>query len=47
MKPKQIFLKDAVVSGSIIQQAIIDILEKKGIANKKEIVEEVKKIKKR
>jgi len=46
MKRKQVSLKDAVVSGAVVQEAIINILEEKGIATREEIMEEVKKVKK-
>jgi len=45
MTRKQVSLKDAVISGAIVQEAIINILEEKGIATREEIMEEVKRVK--
>ena len=43
--PKEVPLKDIVVSGAIVQEAIINLLEKRKIATREEIMEEVKRIK--
>ena len=42
---KEVSIKDTVVSGAIVQKAIISILEKKGIATRQELMDEVKNIK--
>jgi len=46
MKRKEVSIKDAVISGAVVQEAIINILEERGIATREEIMEEVKRVKK-
>lgn len=43
---QELSLKDTGISGAIIQEAIINIIEAKGIATRREIMEEAEKIEK-
>lgn len=43
-KCSQASLNDTAISGAMVQEAIINLLEDKGIATKKEIMEEAKRI---
>ena len=44
MKRKEVSLKDAVISGAIVQEAIINLLEERMIATREDVMEEVKRI---
>ena len=44
--PQEVPLKEAVISGAIVQEAIINLLEKRNIATREEIMEEADRIKK-